>query len=342
MYVNLELDRASCLRRFKDVYQALDWNPENIRSIDVWNLRGKAVPMDKLAPKLIRRAAKKGYIAIVIDPIYKVITGDENSADQMAKFCNQFDVVCAELGAAVIYCHHHSKGSQGQKRTADRASGSGVFARDPDALLDYIELETTDALLKQEENKVTCQTCIDFLNQFGPADWGERVSQDDKCKGSEMESFALREIGCSRDLIKSVEIAKERVRLRTAWRIDGTLREFPKMKPVNVWFDHPVHYMDDVGSLGDLKSEGERMTKAEARDRFKQNGQERQRECNEGLEEAFCACNFGDPPTIQQLSEYLEITERAVQNRVRKHPNFYYDKNEKTIKRTETEEVVHT
>ena len=49
--------------------------------------------MDKLAPKLIRRASKKKYIAVVIDPIYKVITGDENSADQMAHFCNQFDKV---------------------------------------------------------------------------------------------------------------------------------------------------------------------------------------------------------------------------------------------------------
>lgn len=69
--------------------------------------------MDKLAPKLIRRAAKKNYVAIIIDPIYKVITGDENSADQMANFCNQFDKVCTELGCAVIYCHHHSKGNQG-------------------------------------------------------------------------------------------------------------------------------------------------------------------------------------------------------------------------------------
>ena len=34
--------------------------------------------MDKLAPKLIRRAQKKGYAAVMIDPIYKVITGDEN------------------------------------------------------------------------------------------------------------------------------------------------------------------------------------------------------------------------------------------------------------------------
>lgn len=108
LYMNLELDRASCLHRFKDVYEALGWSAKNLSNIDVWNLRGKSIPMDKLAPKLIRRAAKKNYMAIIIDPIYKVITGDENSADQMANFCNQFDKVCNELGCAVIYCHHHS------------------------------------------------------------------------------------------------------------------------------------------------------------------------------------------------------------------------------------------
>lgn len=84
LYINLELDRASCFHRFRDVYTAMGLNPENLRNIDVWNLRGASVPMDKLAPKLIRRAAKSGYIAVVLDPIYKVITGDENSADQMA------------------------------------------------------------------------------------------------------------------------------------------------------------------------------------------------------------------------------------------------------------------
>ena len=118
LYVNLELDRASCLHRFKDVYEALGWSAKNLSNIDIWNLRGKSIPMDKLAPKLIRRAAKKNYMAIIIDPIYKVITGDENSADQMANFCNQFDKVCNELGCAVIYCHHHSKGSQGGKGLA--------------------------------------------------------------------------------------------------------------------------------------------------------------------------------------------------------------------------------
>lgn len=137
LYVNLELDRASCLHRFRDVYGCLGWKPEHLGNIDIWNLRGKSVPMDRLTPKLIRRAVKKDYIAVIIDTIYKVITGDENSADQMANFCNQFDKVCTELGCATIYCHHHSKGAQGGKRSMDRASGSGVFARDPDALREF-------------------------------------------------------------------------------------------------------------------------------------------------------------------------------------------------------------
>ncbi|MCL1873625.1 MAG: AAA family ATPase, partial [Clostridiales bacterium] len=180
MYVNLELDRASCLHRFRDVYAALGWESTNISNIDIWNLRGNSVPMDKLAPKLIRRALKKNYIAIVIDPIYKVITGDENSADQMAHFCNQFDKVCHELGAAVIYCHHHSKGSQGNKRSMDRASGSGVFSRDPDALLDLIELELSEDLLKQEENKAVCKVCAQWLDKNFSGDWREEVGQDDQ------------------------------------------------------------------------------------------------------------------------------------------------------------------
>ena len=70
-----------------------------------------------------------------------MITGDENNASDMGAFCNQFDKICTEMGASAIYCHHHSKGAQGGKKAMDRASGSGVFARDPDAQLDIIELK---------------------------------------------------------------------------------------------------------------------------------------------------------------------------------------------------------
>ena len=144
LYVNLEIDPASCVNRFVKIYEALGFEQKHLNDIVIWNLRGHAVPLDKLVPKLIRRVRDQHLDAIIIDPIYKVITGDENSASDMAIFCNQFDRICNETGCSTIYCHHHSKGAQGAKRAIDRASGSGVFARDPDAQLDMIELELSD------------------------------------------------------------------------------------------------------------------------------------------------------------------------------------------------------
>lgn len=146
LYVNLEIDPASCIMRFMKIYEALGWQKKHMDDIIVWNLRGHAVPLDKLVPKLIRRVHDQHFDAIIVDPIYKVITGDENNASDMALFCNQFDKICTSTGCATIYCHHHSKGAQGAKKAMDRASGSGVFARDPDAQLDLTPLEMTEDL----------------------------------------------------------------------------------------------------------------------------------------------------------------------------------------------------
>ena len=322
MYVNLELDRASCLHRFQDVYDALGWKPEHLDSIDIWNLRGKSVPMDKLAPKLIRRAAKKDYVAIIIDPIYKVITGDENSADQMANFCNQFDKICSELGCAVIYCHHHSKGSQGGKKSMDRASGSGVFARDPDALLDLIELETTDALMKQEENKAICQVCIDWLNHYDGLIDG--VSQDDMCSSVQMLDYCREKLKSLDFKALNVEVQKavDRVKTMTAWRIEGTLREFPKFQPVNLWFDYPIHKGDESGALKDIHPEDERPAWQKGSVNNKKSAQSRKEDRKRALQEAVEGCNFGEIPTVKDVAEYLGISERTVRDRIKEHGGY--------------------
>ena len=253
LYVNLELDRPSCLHRFKDVYNALGIKPNNLTNIDIWNLRGKSIPMDKLAPKLIRRASKKDYIAVVIDPIYKVITGDENSADQMANFCNQFDKICNELGTSVIYCHHHSKGSQGGKRSMDRASGSGVFARDPDALLDLIELDLNETHYKQLRNMSACKCCVDYLRANRPELLNELL-QDDVLSQSIMIDFCKSKFGHDyyKELDTLVNEARDKATSITAWRIEGTLREFSKFPPVNLYFEYPVHVVDQDGVLQDI------------------------------------------------------------------------------------------
>ena len=323
LYVNLELDRASCLHRFKDVYQTLGWEPRNLANIDIWNLRGKSKPMDKLAPMLIRRAMKKNYIAIIIDPIYKVITGDENSADQMANFCNQFDKVCTDLGAAVIYCHHHSKGAQGGKRAMDRASGSGVFARDPDAMLDLIELDLTEELLHQEENKAVCEACRQYLEN-SRITWQEDVSQDDLCSQVQMLAYCREKLTRSQiaELEQIIESAKGAVKARTAWRIEGTLREFQKFEPVNLWFDYPIHRIDTVGSLKDISPEEEKPSWQRGAEKNKKNAKNRKTDRKKALEEAIESCSFNDIPTVNEVAESLGISERTVRDRIKEHGGY--------------------
>ncbi len=323
MYVNLELDRASCLHRFKDVYTALNLKPNNLTNIDIWNLRGKSIPMDKLAPKLIRRAAKKNYIAIIIDPIYKVITGDENSADQMANFCNQFDKVCTELGCAVIYCHHHSKGSQGGKRSMDRASGSGVFARDPDAMLDLIELEVPEALMTQEKNKTACNICLNGLAIKG---YKDKVSQDDECSKNAMIDACKQYLNADeyKTTMSLVNEAEKAVEGRTAWRIEGTLREFPKFPPVNMWFDYPVHKIDKIGVLKDVETDGEQPPRKKNLGR-KKSKEELKKERKESIETAFEACNIDGKVTIKDLQEYMCTSEKTVRSHLKEHGGYWID-----------------
>lgn len=267
LYVNLELDRASCLHRFKDVYEALEQQPTNIGNISIWNLRGKSLPMDQLAPKLIRRAQKRNYKAIIIDPIYKVITGDENSADQMANFCNQFDKVCTELKCAVIYCHHHSKGSQTGKRSMDRASGSGVFARDPDALLDLLELE----LENMNEDKL----------QDAPIDTSQ----------------------C------------------TAWRMEGTLREYPKFKPVDLWFEYPIHKVDTNGFLAMAQFDSPQQKGANVINKRKKAAKEKKKEqIVDAFNIADAENGFTGQVEIKRVAELMEVSEKTLRRYLKESP----------------------
>lgn len=334
MYVNLELDKASCLHRVFDVYKALGYAPDNIENIDIWNLRGKSVPMDELAPRLIRRALKKNYIAVVIDPIYKVITGDENSANQMADFCNQFDKVCTELGCAVIYCHHHSKGSQGAKRSMDRASGSGVFARDPDALLDVIELEVTDAVVREELNKAVCHVCYDALIRNGISD----ISQDEQVSANIIRKHAENALQ-GEELVRlgtDIANAEKAVCGRSAWRIEGTLREFPRFAPVNVWFDYPVHKIDRSGVLKDLGAEGDLPQWEVMKERRKKQIDKQNDDNKERFEKAVSNADFGDAPTVAKLAEYLEVSDRTVQRWVKKF-GYWIDKNDGSVKKKDSD-----
>ncbi len=169
LYINLEVDGASFLHRVDEVRREMNIDKVSPK-FDVWNLRGENVNIDFLKPRLIRRAQEKGYDAIIFDPLYKINEGDENSASEMGRFFNQLDAICAQLHTSVICCHHHSKGGQGAKFSIDRASGSGVFARDPDALLDMIQINPKDAGKSLEEGQTAWRIAATLREFRSPED----------------------------------------------------------------------------------------------------------------------------------------------------------------------------
>ena len=333
LYVNLELDRASCLHRFRDVYKAMGIEARNISNIDIWNLRGKTVPMDKLAPKLIRRAYKKGYIAVIIDPIYKVLTGDENSADQMAHFTNQFDKVATELGSSVIYCHHHSKGSQGGKKSMDRASGSGVFARDPDALIDLVELELTDEIRKQQINSMTAKIYQDAINRMNRPYMEQFVGLDDLQSSFQMRNHFERAVTNVKDRVTvndAVTAQTARIENSTAWRVDGTLREFAKFKARNIWFSYPTHTVDETGILADIQLDDNTPSwkKNFEKNSKKQSPAQRKEDRKVAFETAYSALNDGIQPVTQEdMCEYLGISSRTFKRRLEEIDGYKLDGN---------------
>ena len=251
LYVNLEIDRRSFQRRFVDAYVALEERygivRENSKAVSVWNLRGKSQPLGKLLPALVRRCVKNDIEVVIVDPIYKVMTGDENSAGDMAAFSNMFDALCDQAGVSAIYCHHHSKGAQGAKRAIDRASGSGVFGRDPDAILDMVELETDDGMRWKHANDRICRECDMAVRRYGT--YGKWQELDVRTRT--IESNAV-QAACSLIQEEHAEALRERCAAirggadtKLAWRISTTLREFEGKPPIDVWFDWPLFTLDE-------------------------------------------------------------------------------------------------
>ena len=277
LYVNLELDRASCLWRFHDVYQALfpedvD-NPHYLHNVAIWNLRGYCINWPKFVDTLCRRDRNREFEAIILDPFYKLNAGSENSAYQMAQFTSGLDRITMETGAAVIYCHHHSKGEQGFKNSMDRASGSGVFARDSDAILDVIELE---------------------------------LPPDRQREGV------------------------------TAWRIEGSLREFPKFEPVDVWFNYPIHVMERFDPAENIAPHHELPAYQRAMNARKSKEQ-KLKERRHRLEAAIDLLEAQEQEiTSGSLAAYLGVTKRTITNIVDENPDFERDTKTGRIWKTAT------
>jgi len=143
LYVNFELPEYAVEERIRRIAEnkGLDIS----ESLVVWNLRGAKFKNTKaLLDQMLAEIKKTGFKPelIVIDPIYKIYRGrKEVDASEMAEVLEEIDEIQAETGASVIFAHHYSKGNKSQADMLDRSSGSGVFARDVDCVIDLLPHE---------------------------------------------------------------------------------------------------------------------------------------------------------------------------------------------------------
>jgi RecA-family ATPase len=146
LYINFELIEFSAQERWKWILeqkQALDLSKElRTDGIDTWNLRGYAASVETMVGRIVRRVNARQYDLVMIDPIYKVLGDrDENAAGQMTEFLNHVEQISKQTGAATGIAAHFPKGNMASRNSMDRIAGSGVFARDPDAILTMTEAE---------------------------------------------------------------------------------------------------------------------------------------------------------------------------------------------------------
>ena len=81
---------------------------------------------------------------VIIDPIYPLFDGDENSNADARTTLGYLKMIASKTGAGVIYMHHFSKGPQDLKEARDRVSGAGTMGRNYSAMWSLTELAPSE------------------------------------------------------------------------------------------------------------------------------------------------------------------------------------------------------
>ena len=148
LYVNLELQDFAYRKRREEIEKVKLSGAVGDYPLFGWHLRGYGVNLPVIRGQLLRHCETEGIGLIILDPTYKLNHhGEENAADDVGRLMNEFEQVGREANATVVFCHHFAKGIAADKNSIDRVSGSGVWARDPDAIMMFSPHEEEDCMI---------------------------------------------------------------------------------------------------------------------------------------------------------------------------------------------------
>lgn len=151
LYVNLEVAHSQFMKRVHDVATAMGADAEDIRNnFKVAHIERCSPTITQFVSAIVARSDVENCEMVIIDPLYKAFEGSENDQNAMAAFFKQVDRLIDAWGCSVVTVHHQAKGPQSFKEVIDRASGSGVLARDPDALVSINRLNAPGVAMRAE------------------------------------------------------------------------------------------------------------------------------------------------------------------------------------------------
>ena len=132
-------------------------------------------------------------------------------------------------------------------------------------------------------------------------------------------------------LLKELQVSDRYADAMTAWRLEGTLREFPKFQPKNLWFRYPVHEEDIVGVLKDIQVDAELKSyqRGAKRGHETQKKQAKAEQADKSAEllNVFDMVNVNGKVTVQDIAEFLGVTDKTVRRRLEKCEGLSVDQN---------------
>lgn len=176
LYINVELMEDEFYKRCDDVRRALGIDPgEYAGMLSFLTLTGRTIDGGRPTFETVRgwlemNVSRGEFGCIVIDPLYKIVDGDENSAGDVNRMLYELDMLRAELDCTIFYVHHTAKGGSAYKTVFELGRGSSNFGGDADAVIGISELtvpKDSDAWRELEDMGIANPAGSAYEMQFG-------------------------------------------------------------------------------------------------------------------------------------------------------------------------------
>jgi len=147
LHVDLELHEDTLWGRYERI---ASYHGAALDRIHVMPMRDHAPDLGGLLEDLSIIIPRLHPAVVIIDPVYRLADLDEIDAKQVTAFLRDLYAITREHSTSLVYTHHHRKGSLQETSAVDRPSGSGVWGRMPDAMLDLTVEDEAARLVRAE------------------------------------------------------------------------------------------------------------------------------------------------------------------------------------------------